>query len=65
MSKNDDWAKLGCSVIMLVGILLCCLVWWVFRSQMEASAYNRATGSEVSTWDAMWIELRVQSSPRE
>ena len=33
---------------------------WVTRSYFEAAAFNRATGSNVSTWDAMWIELRVE-----
>lgn len=36
---------------------------WVFQSSMEARAYNRITGSDVSTWEAMWVELRVQDSP--
>jgi len=33
---------------------------WVFRSAMKANAFNHATGKHVTTWDAMWIELRVQ-----
>ena len=33
---------------------------WVFQSHMEAKAYNRVTGSDVTTWEAMWIQLRVQ-----
>lgn len=37
---------------------------WVFGSMMEAEAFNRATGKHVSTWDAMWIELRVQEGAR-
>lgn len=37
----------------------------VVKSKFEADAYNRATGSSVSTWDALWIELRVQASPKE
>lgn len=36
-----------------------------FSASMEAAAYNRATGNNVSAWDAMWIELRVQDSPKE
>jgi formate hydrogenlyase subunit 4 len=36
---------------------------WVLKSNLEAAAYNRATGSNVSTWDAMWITLVVQSQP--
>lgn len=35
----------------------------IFQSHMEAKAYNRITGQHVSTWDAMWVELRVQSGP--
>ena len=37
---------------------------WAFRSSMEAKAYNRVTGSNVTTWEAMWIELRVQAGPQ-
>jgi uncharacterized membrane protein len=33
---------------------------WVTKSYMEARTFNRVTGAQVSTWDAMWIELRVQ-----
>lgn len=33
---------------------------WVFSSNMEASAFNSVTGKSVTTWQAMWIELRVQ-----
>lgn len=38
---------------------------WVFRSAMEARAFNNVTGKNVSTWDAMWIELRVQEQSQE
>lgn len=51
-------------VIVLV-VLLLALGAWIFTSAMEARAYNRATGSDVSTWDAMWIELRVQAGPKQ
>ena len=33
---------------------------WVFASRMEAAAFNQVTGGHVTTWQAMWIELRVQ-----
>lgn len=36
---------------------------WIFKSHMEAKAYQNVTGVKVSTWDAMWIELRVQTGP--
>ncbi len=31
-----------------------------FCASMEARAYNRVTGAEVTTWDAVWLDLRVQ-----
>lgn len=35
---------------------------WVVKSSFEANSYNRLTGKNVSTWDAMFIELRVQEN---
>lgn len=39
-------------IAILIGI-------WVFVSAMEAHAFNICTRKNVSTWSAMWIELRV------
>lgn len=51
-------AGLGC---LLIGIVLTLpLSGWVVSSFFEARAFNNATGKNISTWDAMWIELRVQ-----
>lgn len=36
---------------------------WVIRSYFEARAFENVTGKKVSTWDAMFIELRVQEPP--
>lgn len=33
---------------------------WVVWSHFEAKAFNRATGKAVTTWEAMFIQLRVQ-----
>lgn len=35
---------------------------WAFKSSMEAGSYNRITGGNVTTWEAMWVELRVDGS---
>lgn len=43
------------------GIFACLLIGWILLSHFEARAFNRVTGAEVSTWDAMFIELRVIS----
>ena len=32
---------------------------WVLHSYQEAKVFNRVTGSDVTTWEAMWITLRV------
>jgi len=51
--------------IAIVAVIVLSLVVWAISSKMEAEAYNRVTGENVSTWDAMWIELRVQSPPKK
>ena len=32
---------------------------WIVRSHMEAATFSRITGEQVTTWDAMWVQLRV------
>jgi hypothetical protein len=34
-------------------------------SYFEAQSYNRVTGANVSTWDAMWLDLRVQEQTKD
>lgn len=55
-------SKAGILAGLFVGglCLLVAMGVWIFSSAMEAQAYNSVTGANVSTWDAMWIELRVQ-----
>lgn len=48
------------ALLMFVGILGALTALWVAASYFEARAYNRVTGASVSTFDAMFIELRVQ-----
>ncbi len=50
-------------VALILVVLLAAPVSWIAGSYFEAEAYNRHTGANVSTWDAMWIELRVQAGP--
>jgi Na+-transporting methylmalonyl-CoA/oxaloacetate decarboxylase gamma subunit len=52
----------GCAVtIMGMGVLIVLvLIFWVFPAYFEARAFNRLTGRNASTWEAMWVELRVQ-----
>jgi flagellar basal body-associated protein FliL len=38
---------------------------WVVSSHYEAESFQKLTGKQVSTWDAMWLELRVQEPTSE
>jgi hypothetical protein len=40
-------------------ILLFVVFSWPVSSYFEAKAYKNLTGKEVTTWDAMFLELRV------
>lgn len=57
-----NWFVWACGLAVMIVLVL---LLWVFPSHMEAQAYNRVTGENVSTWDAMWIELRVQAGPKK
>lgn len=37
---------------------------WVLPIYLEARAYNHATGAHVSTWEAMFVDLRVQGTAK-
>ena len=58
---DDDLQVGGC---LFAATLILGLIIWVISSHMEASAFNHATGKNVSTWDAMFIELRIQESAK-
>lgn len=38
---------------------------WVTPSYFEARAFENATGRHVSTWDAMFVQLRVEAPAGE
>jgi hypothetical protein len=48
------------SVVFLFVALVLFTGLWVTRSYFEARTYSRLTGASVSTWDALWVEFRVQ-----
>lgn len=63
--KASQTVKDALAAVVILGILLAIACGgWVVSSYFEARAYNRVTGEDVSTWDAMWVELRVQSGPK-
>lgn len=61
--KQRNWLTNALAVGIVVGSLVAVGgVWWSL-SWLEARAYNRATGANVSTVDAMFIQLRVYGNP--
>ena len=64
-TKPKSNSVLGCQGAIIAAVLAVILGVWIFSSAMEARAYERITGKRVSTWDAMWVELRVQEGARE
>jgi len=63
--KKKPASVAGCLTFGIFPLaLIAMLVFWIFSSAMEAKAYERITGKKVSTWDAMWVELRVQAGPQ-
>lgn len=55
--------RIALGVIVL--ILLASIAAGFFQAAMEAATYNRLTGSNVSAWDALFVELRVQDGVSE
>lgn len=52
------------AVILLAAALLFSFGSWLLFSVCEASSFEHVTGKHVSTWDAMFLDLRVQEPAR-
>lgn len=63
MKTNDlkYVAQYVCGFLTMLAIWAGC---WIASSYFEAQSFNRVTGKNVSTWDAMFIELRVQEAAK-
>ncbi len=64
IDKFSEWYVAGeknpkAYAACILMIAICSVGWWAAKSRMEALAFNRITNSEVTTWDAMWVQLRV------
>ncbi len=57
LSRNIDGVVHLVGGTLILGFAIGC---WVFSSWCEAAAFNRITGKDVTTWDAMFVTLRVQ-----
>lgn len=59
---KDEAIMYGCLLILII-LLLGGVAYT--RAYFEAQAYNRITGKEVTTWDAMFLDLRIQESVKD
>jgi len=59
-----DREALALSALTVV-VFLGLAAFWVLGAYLEARTYRRLTGAEVTTWDAMWVDLRVQEGVRK
>lgn len=50
------------AILVALTFVLGAAAFWVGQSYFEAQSFNRLTGNNVSTWDAMFVSLRVQES---
>lgn len=56
----------GMQILYLILIFLVVAIGgWVTFSYFEAKSYNNLTGNNVSTWNAMFLDLRVQDTPQK
>lgn len=60
-TPKGDWLMW----LVVAAFLLTFAGGWATLSYFEARAFNKQTGASVTTWDAMFIELRVESTPTE
>ena len=59
-SRDQDFV--ASVVVFLAALLLLLGFSWILPSYFEAKTYRKLTGANVSMWDAMWVELRVQEA---
>jgi hypothetical protein len=68
MPTEDPYLKLRrdaditTTISLCVGIPFLLVAFWLAPSYFEARTYRKLTGADVTMWDAMWVQLRVQDS---
>lgn len=48
---------------LLIGVIG--FVGAIIEAHIQAKAYNRVTGANVSWWDALWLDLRVSDKSKK
>ena len=57
---NEDLKTIILQIVLMIAAFLLAIGIWVGYSFFEARTFNKLTGSNISTFDAMFIQLRVQ-----
>jgi hypothetical protein len=60
MSKKNDNENFASLLIGIALVLVTVCVFWFGKSYFESRSYNRLTGGSSTTWDALFVQLRVQ-----
>ena len=63
MSRDERWLCMVVAGSLLLVVIAAGIFRWV-SATMESRTYNRLTGAHTTTWDAIWVELRVQDEPK-
>lgn len=61
MTKQTESTLYVVAIVAIVVIFIMCLV---VPPYFEAATYRRLTGKNVTWWDAVWVELRVQEGAK-
>lgn len=59
MKKNKGWLDYVVEALAASAIIVA-IAGWPVSSYFEARTYNKLTGAHTTTWDAMWVQLRIQ-----
>lgn len=59
MSTNEEIRTIKVTAFFLSAIIAVACFCWVVKSHFEARTYTELTGRTVTTWQAMWVQLRV------
>ena len=52
-------SEIQAAILAIVSIFIIVISVWMFQSSIEAEVYNRETQANITTWEAMWTNLRV------
>ncbi len=46
-------------IIVAIVSLMLILLGWAYSGHIEAQTFNRMTGNDMTTWEAMWVNARI------